>query len=89
MQRLDHPTPAGQSANAIPAIHTNALRVEPYPSHHRRVYRIAYSVDCLAHAKHNALPHDDWFSRASHVDSDEHIHAAARNARVGDQSAEL
>lgn len=89
MQRLDHPTPTGQPAYAISAIHTDAFGVQPYAVNYRRSKPHAHSFGCHAHPKHNTLPHLDRLSRACHIDSHEHIYAALRNAWVGDQAASL
>ena len=89
VQWLDHPTPAGQPAYAISAVHTDALGVQPHAVNYRCGKPYAHAFGCHAHPKHNTLPHIDRLSRACYFDIHKHFYAAPHDAWVGDQAASL
>lgn len=89
MQRMDYPTPAGESAYAISAVHADALGVQPHAVNYRCGKPYAHSFGCDTHPKHNAISHIDRLSRACHTYSDGHIHTSACDAWAGNQAAQL
>lgn len=76
LQRLDHPTFAGQPAYAVPAIHTSTERFHRDAGSDRRIHSISDSRRQHAHAERNAVRDDHKHGHTRIAYTDSHTYAA-------------
>lgn len=76
VQWLDHPTLAGQSADAVPAVHAAAVRFHRHTGRDRSFHSLTNAERQHAHAEPNPIHNIDKHRRSRVAHTDSHIHSA-------------